>query len=236
MANRYERHYVDTEGRAKIRSIHGAAPVVLRTATTEENVLDLMEDGYVSVGYSSFDGPYAPLSLAVDTAENHGAALALLDIRFKETQQSASVLFLPSFLTAYSLRSFNATALGPSAAVQSLGTCSGMTAATVVNAVSTQRNKDIYSHDAMFFKKIDTSRSYGVSLFAPKRLPSEKADAPVRVCVMAVFRGSWAESEGVRRGQVVTAVNGVPIRTRKSAEPFLDNPESIKRVEVEGAE
>lgn len=204
------------------------SPVELRVATTEEDVLDLIEDGYVSVGCSSFTGPYTPMSLAVDTAERHGASLALLDIRYERTKQYTSVMFLPSYSSSYSWGSVS-TAHGR-------GTYSGTTTSTALNAVPVQREVEIYSHDAMFFRKIDTSRLYGVHLFVPRRLPTEKPDAPIRVRVMAVFHGTRAERDGIKRGQVVKSINGKDIRTRSDIAPFVNNPEIVERVEVADAE
>ena len=235
LTNYYEKYYVDTEGRAKIKSIHGNAPVELRTVTTEDDVLNMIEDGYVSIGYASFNGPYTPMSLAVDTAEKHGAALALLDIRYKETKQYTSVMFLPSTSTSYTYGSVNATAYGPGGTAHAYGNYSGTTTTTTLNAVPVQRNQDIYSHDAMFFKKIDTSNLYGVNWFVPKRLPTEKEDAPIQVRVMAVLHGTPAERDGIKRGQIVKSVNGKLIKTRKDIAPYLNNPGLVKKLEVEDA-
>lgn len=224
LTNYYEKNYVDTQGGKVIKSIQGAAPVEIRTAKTEDDVLDLIEDGYVSIGHSSFIAPYTPLSLAVDTAEEKGAALVLIDIRYKSTEQYTSVMYLPSTSTTYT--SGNVSANGIS------GTYSGSSTTYTLNTVPVQRSRDIYSHDAMFFKKVDTSKLYGVSWFVPKRLPTEAVDAPIQVRVLAVLKGSQAEKDGIKRGQIVKAINGVAINTRKDMTPFLDTSVVIKKVEV----
>ena len=224
LTNYYEQYYVDTVGQVKTAPAPGVQSVELKIATTEEDVLNLIEDGYASIGYSSFTGPYTPMSLAVDTAEKHGASLALLDIRYKQTKQYTSVMFLPSYSSSYSHGTVS-TSYG-------YGSYSGTTTTTTLNAVPVQREVEIYSHDAMFFRKIDTSGLYGVMLFVPKRLPTEKADEPIQVRVMAVFRGTQAERDGIRRGQIVKAVNGKAIRTRRDVAAFVNAPELITNVEV----
>lgn len=235
LTNYYDKYYVDMEGCSPVRSIHGDLPVELRTATTEDDVLRLIEDGYVSIGYSSFTAPYTPLSLAVDTAEEHGAALALLDIRYKETQQYTSVMFLPSTSTSYTYGTVNANAWGPGGAAYGAGSYSGTTTTTTMNAVPVQRDRDIYIHDAMFFKKTDISKLYGIHWFVPKRLPTEPIDSPIQVRVLAVLHGTQAEKDGIKRGQIVKTVNGIPIKTRKDIAPFINNSVAIKKVEVEDA-
>lgn len=236
LLNHYDKYYVDTEGDNKIQSIHGDAPVEIRIATTEDDVLNLIEEGYVSIGYSSFTAPYTPMSLAVDMAEDKGAALVLVDIKYKSTEQYTSVMYLPSTSTTYTHGSVRANAWRSGGGyAHAHGTYSGASTTHTLNAVPVQRNRDIYSHDAMFFKKIDTSKQYGVNWFVPKRLPTEAVDAPIQVSVLAVLRGTQAEKDGIKRGQIVKSINGVAIKTRKDMAPFLDGSVAVTKVEVDDA-
>lgn len=216
LTNYYEKYYVPTGNCASSESPNDNGAVDLRVATTEDDVLDLMEQGYVSIGYSSFTAPYTALSMVVDTARKHGVTLALTDIRYKETQKYTSVMFLPSTSTSYTHGNVDGR------------TFSGTTTTTTVNTVPVRRERRVYSHDAMFFKKVDTANDYGVRLFVPKRLPTEKTDAPVCVRVLAVLHGSRAERDGIRRGQIVVKVNDVPIETRKDIAPFLNGVRVVK--------
>ena len=50
---------------------------------------------------------------------------------------------------------------------------------------------------------------------------------------MAVFHGTQAERDGIRRGQIVKSVNGKTIRTRRDVATFANAPELIMNVEVE---
>lgn len=233
LTNYYEQYYVDTEGQQKTIYSKDSKSVELKIATTEEEVLDLIEDGYASIGYSSFTGPYTPMSLAVDTAKKHGATLALLDIKYKTTKQYTSVMFLPSYSTSYSQGTVSAAAFGSSGSMYGYGSYSGTTTTTTVNAVPVQREMQIYSHDAMFFREIDVSGLYGIKLFVPKRLPTEEANSSIQVRVMAVFRGTQADRDGIKRGQIVKSINGKKILTRKDILPYEKNIGLIKSVEVE---
>ena len=213
LTNNYEKFYVAFAEVHNIESTHGDAPVILKTVTTEDDVLDLIEEGYVPSGTSAFTGPYTPFSCAVDTAEKHGAALVLLDVRFRETQQYTSVMYLPSYSTTYG--------------------CGKTFHTTTMNAVPVRCDIDVYDHDAMFFKKVDVSKIYGALWHMPNRLPTEGEDAPVQVRVKAVFHGSRAEMQGIRRGQIVKSINGVAIRTRKDIAPFIADENLIKEMVVE---
>ena len=236
LTNNYEKYYVDSAEGRNLKSTHGDASVILKTATTEDDVLSIIEDGYVPSGTSSFSGRYTPFSCAVDTAKKHGAALVLLDVRFKETKQYTSVMFLPSYSTTYSSGAVNTTTYGSGGVSYGTGTYSGTSSTTTMNAVPVQREIDIYNHDAMFFKKIELSQTYGIKWFVPKRLPTEKSDSPILVRVLAVFHGTEAEKKGIKRGQIVKTINGIPIKTRQDIAPFLSNETVIKDVEVADAQ
>lgn len=235
LTNHYEDYYIETSEGKKTVLGRESAPVELRLATTEEDVINVIEDGYVSVGYSSFTAPYTAMSLAVDTAEDHGADLVLLDIRFKEKQKYTSVIYLPTTSTSYTYGSVNVSGYGAGGYSSGHGTYSGTTTTTTLNAIPVQRERGIYTHDAMFFKKIDTSNNYGVHFFVPKRLPTEAVDAPIKVRVLAVIHGTQAERDGIKRGQIVKSVNGRPIKTRADIAQYQDNPATIKSMEVENA-
>ena len=444
--NNYEKFYVDSFGEREMASVHGDAPVILQTIKTEEDVVSLIEAGYVRAGISSFYGPDSPFSCAVETAEEHGAALILLDVRLRGTNHCPSVMYqipyssgagispgdaLPlryspslqsacdkakkdeesaereyeanrrarfarkgSFMwcTTHSLddeakeyadeesdpRYYNILVGGANAAGEGFTALSALpfgvfaggdnkelfchdeveqirkaieraarrgkdvrvfghswggaavanlaleypeipfyaldpvswtgipeelpknltiyhpkgnddvdfprlaqifggqwpvinkgegktilydgdhilglraemkelnqrmrkekpavpSTTVKMNAASVQQNVDVYDHDAMFFKKIDTSNLYGVYWDIPKRLPLEKADAPITVRILAVLQGSPAEKDGIKRGQIVKAINGVAIKTRADIAPYVDKKACIKKLEVEDA-
>ena len=225
LTNYYDEYYVDTVKDNNIPTKQSNDPVKLRTVITENAVLDLIEEGYVVIGYSAFRGTYTPMSLAVDTAEKLKASLVLLNIKYKETETYSSVTFMPS--TSYSHVSGTYGGIG-----QRSGTYSGSVTTTTVNAIPIERSRNIYDHDAVFFRRVDLSKFYGVQLTVPKRLPFEMANAPIKIRVYAVFKGSQAERDSIKRGQIVKAINGKRIITRKDVAPFIDNPCLIKNMEV----
>ena len=180
-----------------------------------------MEEGYEVIGNASFSAPYTPLLLAVDTAYKHSASLVLTDIRFKEEKQYTSIIYLPSYSTTYHHGNVAGTTYN--------GTSNTMT----VNAVPIQSTVNIYTHDVLFFKKVNMLEQYGVFWHIPKRLPTEPVDAPVVVHILAVVHGSRAEADGLRRGQRLKSINGTPIINRQDIAPYLNNRIHIETVEVE---
>ena len=229
--NRYEKFYVDLAHGSTARG-QKDAPVILKTPTTEDEVVAIIENGYEPIGLSAFSGLYTPFSLAVDTAEKHGADLVLLDVKYKTTETYTSIVYLPSYSTTSTYGTASATAYGYNGSMATAyGSYSGSSSTTTMNPMQVQRSVEIYSHDAMFYRKVDVEGRYGVVWYIPKRLPDEPADAPIKVRIMAVFHGSQAEKDGVKHGQFVSKINGVEIRTRNDMRPFIDD-RKVKTLEV----
>lgn len=232
--NRYEKFYVDLAHGSTARG-QKDAPVILKTPTTEDEVVAMIENGYEPIGLSAFSGLYTPFSLAVDTAEKHGADLVLLDIKYKTTETYTSIVYLPSYSTTSTYGTASATAYGGNGSMATVyGSYFGSSSTTTTNPMQVQRSVEIYTHDAMFYRKVDVEGRYGVVWYIPKRLPDESVDAPIKVRIMAVFRGSQADKDGVKHGQFVKKINGVEIRTRNDMRPFFDD-RNVKTLEVVNA-
>ena len=223
MTNYYEEYYVSRDNSyfdALDAIVQPNESVALKIATSEEDAIDIIEEGYLPIGVSSFLSDYNGMTCAVDTAEKHGAQLILFDIKFKETKNYTSVIFLPSTSTSYTYGTIGTMSY------------SGTTTTTTMNAVPVQRSVDLYNHNALFFKKVDPKAFYGIVPFIPKRLPTESADAIVPVTILGVVHGSQAEADGFKRGQKIAAINGTTISNRKSIAPFSNSITAIKFVEV----
>ena len=235
MPNHYEDSYAN-KNTSYFAALPAVAPknqpVVLKVATTEEDVINIIENGYVPIGSSSFRSAYNGMTCAVDTAEKHGAQLVLLDIQYKETKNYTSILFLPSTSYSYTYGTVNTSFHGARRLSSASSHYSGTTTTTTMNAVPVQRSVDLYMHNALFFKRINPKAFYGIVPFIPKRLPTEKAEDPVPVTILAVMRGSQAEADGFKRGQRIVAINGMPLSNRESVAPFSGSILSIKSVEV----
>lgn len=221
LTNYYEKYYDDYNKDAAREYISHKSDIILRTVTSQDDIVSILEDGYEPIGRSSFCATYTPLSLAVDTAYDHGASLVLADIRFKKRKQYTSLIYLPS----YSISNHSGTLDGLN--------YSGTSATTTINPVSVQQSASIYVHDVVFFKKTNVQEAYGIYWQIPKRLPTEKIDAPIKVHVLAVLHGSQAERDNIKRGQLVKRINGKEIITRADIVPFLENETLIMKVEVE---
>ena len=229
--NRYENFYTSFGEQPDVKASQDESSIILKPAISMDDIVSIMEDGYEIIGSSSFESSYAPMSYAVDTAKKHGAELVWLNIVYKETRQETEIIPVPSTSTTYVSGSIDGrVGYGMNNSVH--GSYSGTATTTTIIPVPIQVDVEIYQHDAVFYRKIDLSKRYGIIWHIPPRLPTESIDSPTTVSVMGVMHGSRAEKDGTRRGQIIRAINGKPIRTRRDVAPFLANELSIKEVEA----
>ena len=203
--------------------------VKVRPVISEEEFLDIMDEGYLPIGRCSYEGPHLPFSHAIDVAEQKGADLVLVDEIFKTRETRTSVLLLPTTRTSYTYG--NASYHGPYGSY-GYGSYSGTTTTTDLNAVPITQRVNIYNQTVMFLRKVDLSSLYGVILYVPPRLPGTKSEDECPVTIWSVQRGSKAEADGLRRGKRVLSINGKRVFTRKDSAPYLLDPQKIKSIEV----
>lgn len=230
MTDYYSDHYGDQES-ALLRTYAPFKEVdqpKLRGVTKEDELIECMEYGYIPIGTSSFLAPHCSWTFAIALAQEKGADIVLIDEKFKETKKYTSVLFLPSTQTSYTRGTASAYGRNGSA----FGTYSGTTTTTSINAVPVEQSVDLYHQTAMFMRKANFADFFGTFLYIPKRVPGEEDNENFRVTILAVVKGSNAEKQGLKRGQVVATINGKSIKTRKDISPFQNNPKSIKSMEV----
>lgn len=217
--NHYEKNYIPHEsGLAQQFPKSHRGDVELAVVTTESGVMQCIEAGYIPLGTASFSEMHCPWYLAIDQAEDVGADLVLLEERYSHTVKRPSVIFLPSYHTTYVSSTWGAR--------------SRTVVTTSVSAQIAEIPEEIFQQDALFMRKIGSDSFYGAFLDVPQRLPDEPIDKHITVSVFAVVKGSLAAKAGLKRGQRVVGINGVPITTYKSIEPFLKDLKSIRMVEV----
>ncbi len=231
--NHYEKNYIPHESDlAQQFPENRRGDVELAVVTTENGVMQCIEAGYIPLGTASFSEMHCPWYFAIEQAEDVGADLVLLEERYSHTVKRPSVIFLPSYHTTYISGSVNASAYGTYGFGSAYGTYSGTSTTTTINAQVVEVSVKIFQQDALFLRKIDTDSFYGALFDVPQRLPDEPIDKRITVSIFAVVKGSRAAKAGVKRGQRVVGINGVPITTYKSIEPFLKDLKSIRSIEV----
>lgn len=231
--NYYKEHYIPHENEL-LQQFSGESQgnVQLALVTTEKGVMKCIEAGYIPLGTASFAEMHCPWFFAIEQAEDVGADLVLLEERFSHTTKRPSVIFLPSYSTTYHSGSASVSSYGTGGYGTAYGTYSGTSTQTTISAQHVEVPVQIFQQDALFLRKGNYGSFYGALLDVPQRLPDEPFDKRINVSVFAVLKGSAADKDGLKQGQRVAKINGVPVTTYKSIEPFLKDMKSIRSVEV----
>ncbi len=225
--NHFEDYYQSYD--ATLFQHFGSIPeehITLRPVYTEDNVIDCLEDGYLTLGISTFTDTHCPWVKAIDHAETVGATLVLIDEQYKTTKRETSVIFLPMTQYSYTSGTIYNSYGGTSR-------YSGTVQTTTMQPISYDYEVPVYEQTAMFLKKGDFRDYYGVLLYTPKLLPGETPDRECRTTILAVLKGSQAERDGLKRGQRVVKINDTAIQTYRDIQTFTQNPKSIRSVEVQ---
>lgn len=233
--NYYKEYYVEhisaTASGTKIKPSDIQLRFSTATASDVENeVWDVVEEGYECLGESRFVSVHCPWSCAVDHAMDIGATLILFRERFHKTKEIQSVAYVPS--TSYSYTSGNVSAYSWNGG-SAYGTYSSNTQTTSYQPIAYSKSLDLYEQQALFFRKKHLSNDfYGVILKYPQFLPGDSMDDEVSVEVCAVLKNSIAAKNGIRRGDVVDSINGKKVRVRKDIQLLASGKERIESLEV----
>lgn len=241
--NHYEKFYTGEEDSASKRSSSNT-PVELRySLANEESVaenefLDIIESGYDFLGSSQFVATHCPWSCAIDHAKEIGATLVVLREVFSEKEVRTGVMVLPS--TSYFQGSWDTYSSGylytPQNSTYSFrGNTYGNYSGTITtyNTVPYNYTVSVYDQSALFFKKRPIDENfYGALINIPVFLPGDKDSDPLELKVFAVLRDSQAWKDGIRRGDIVECINGIPIKQRGDIRRFSETGKPISLLTI----
>jgi serine protease Do len=183
-------------------------PVAVLGRDPTEDYLDMLEEGFTFLGFSSFNGPKADSSMALQHARGIGAQKVVLYGVFRETVQGAV--------------SFPSPALAPSSTTSYSGTITTETGTTIVSGtastqphfstqlISVPYSVNRYEQTATFWAK---ARDPVFGIFYRDLSREERASLGRNggVVVIAVIKRSPAFFANVLRGDVITVMDSVEI-------------------------
>lgn len=194
----------------------------------KEELADILEEGYESIGRSGFYGIHSPWYGAIEKAREIGATMIVLREHFREKEEHSGVAVIPTVSTSYTSGNVSTMTSGGKMA---WGTYSGTTTSTSYSAFAYSYTIDLYDQMAIFFRKrADLPVFYGVYIDFPRYSVDADPVEAVQLKIHAVVRGSRAWREGIRRGATVERVNGKVLATRGDVQKFLTSGEQINRV------
>lgn len=187
---------------------HGGTVQLFRGGSPEEDMLAMFENGYVLLGYSSFNGPSASQAQVLGQATAIGAAVAVLYSKYSNTISGTVPLVLPAQPTT-AVSNVQGSVIGPGG----YATYTGTGTTTLYGGTTTYNipyNVDRFDQFATFWAK---GRPPVLGVFARDLSPAERAELERNggVTVMAVMRDSPAFNANLLRGDIILALNGVQV-------------------------
>lgn len=204
----------------------------------EAEFLDTIESGYEFLGSSQFVATHCPWSCVIDHAKKIGATLVVLREKFSDKELRTGVMVMPS--TSYSQGTWNTYSSGVISSPQTgmysfqgntYGRYSGTT--TSYNAIPYSYAVNVYNQSALFFKRCSFDKDfYGALINLPVFLPGDRESDSVELKVFAVLRNSQAWKDGVRRGDIIECINGIPIKQRGDVRRFSETGKPITQITI----
>jgi membrane-associated protease RseP (regulator of RpoE activity) len=184
--NGFVKYYRENPGAGRLLPYSGE-PRLLMGKNPDSDAVTMIEDGYTVKGTSVFNGPHADPDLAKEQAKMIGAEVVILYSKFNRTVSGVAA---SSFGSAYGTG-------GPN----SFAGFSGATAYAVPFSV------DRYDHLAAYWIKAPRGGMGAVlrELNADERESLRRSRG---VFIVAVRKGSRAESAGVYRGDIIVEIGG----------------------------
>lgn len=169
--------------------------------------------GYVSIGYSSFNGGYEDVSSAKSQAKRLKAVIVIVGANYTDTQTSTVPLYLPTTQNTYDS--------GTVSAGGTYGTYSGSSTTYGSTVVPITRQERRYDQGARYFVKGTRKYRFG---FEYSDLGPDQRQAFGRntgAVVQIVIEKTPVFYANVLEGDVIIAVDGIEIRGQDEADKVM---------------
>ena len=182
----------------------------------------LLEDGYIEIGSSSFNNTYTPRAFIVECARQKGADIVLCKTTFDRIVEGNYIDYVPTISTSYTRGDIYGT-YGNYASYNSKNTSYG-----AIPFVQTY-SLIYFNHYAWFYSKRKFSNTFGVYITTPLSTPGKK----FKVYIDSIIPNSTADKLGYKEGQAIKSINGKKIKSKKDVMPYITGKIDIKKMEVE---
>ena len=227
--NTYQTHYSGTTARSPEvigRIVPAAGPArVTRGGNPKEDLVVMLESGFVLLGSSSFTGAVPPPRLLLKQAKSVGASHVILYERYKQTVSGTASLALP----------------GPATAVQSGGggaeSTVGYHGAGTSSAQGGSAVREIpysvkqYAQLATFWVQ---GKPAHVGIYYRPLTETERGalHRQTGLVVIAVVKGSPADEAHILRGDLLLRVNGADIQSPEEFKTYLGRESGLITFEI----
>lgn len=208
-AKPYTQYYTDTtKGRdiTKYIEVSTTEPKFMRGNNVESDALQMVENGYVLLGYSSFHGRKINENQAIEQAKKVNASMVIVYSKYLDTISGYTPLILPD--TKTSLTNVTTSVYGSSGYATGYG--SGTTTSYGTKTMYMPYNIDRFDQKATYWakRKITVFGAFGPELTPELR---QKIGSNKGILVAAVVKQSPAYHAEIINGDILKKINNIEI-------------------------
>lgn len=209
--NNYEKFYTSTGVNISHPRVlvTNEEPEILRIdqASVEASMNQLSENGYMQIGYSSFNSAEANDNNLIAFAKKIKATKVLLYKNYTNTMSGSMPLTLPNTQTSYHSGNVNAYGYGGS----SFGSYSGTSTTYGTQTTYIPYNTRRYDHGAAYFVKRKPG-GLGVGFRDLTVEERQSLDSNFGAAITIVVKGSSAFKNNMMAGDLVTKIDGQEVQ------------------------
>lgn len=224
-ANPYAKFYTDQTGGIFPENIEALAgnPSVFSGTDLQKDYDSMMENGYVVLGYSSFNGESTNKKMALAQAKKVNASRVLLYENYSGTVSGSMPLTLPE--TQMSTTNINGNVYGSGGYASYSGT--GMTTTYGTKTTYIPYSVNRYDYFASYWGKV---KKFRLGLYVEEMDASKRAriQSNKGVIVSAVVKGTPAFNADIFKGDVIKRIGDIEISGEPDFMAALDKFEGKK--------
>jgi hypothetical protein len=193
-------------------------PQVYQSTNMKDDDIKVTSNGYVLIGYSSFNGKYEDIDNAKAQARKLGAHIVLIKSDYTNTEQISGSLVLPDNRTTYSSGNINMNTNYNSVYGYSntYGNYYGSSTTYGTKIVPYSNNIRRYDQVAQYYIKVDTSKYTLGTIRSSEITREERINIGTNgIRVNYILNNSPAYNSTLLRGDIIVKIDGVDIKDYK---------------------
>jgi hypothetical protein len=215
--NAYEEYYRPTNsGDVNAIQFTGEPRIVPSHGSPKQDILAMYEGGYTLIGTSKFVGSAADVDGAIQQAKKVGAAFIVIQSKYRNTETRAVPVVTPTTTTVHDSGTVNASGPGGS----TFGTFKGTSTVQGTQTTFVPHSVDKYDQAAAYFAPMPR-KGLGTWTDKPTAEQHQAMETNQGIAILAVRKESPAYKADLLPGDVILAVDGVPVPDNATFRPAL---------------
>ena len=207
--NSYKQFYQSYNASSFIHLKDGSKPSIIKSANLDRDVRAALEEGYIAIGESLFNGSIEDYENAVIQAESIGSSLVVVSRKFASEKTINTSMIVPTTTTTY-----HSGSVYSSGSIGSYNGTSTSYGSQVIPMSSTQYR---YDQTAIFLAKPLVKPKIGLYMRDLNEQDKSRSGANVGVLVDIVVKGAPAYEANLVSGDVILSISGEEVVDKRRA-------------------